>query len=207
LQQEASGTGVRLFKYVTTGVAGNWEPVSANAQPRFYDNKQDSGGKKQDWFLEVEAGEVDVRVDDALSYDIALRERRVTFNANDLVFAMRFPTAEACSTFCDQLRDAAFYNTYGYDYGNEAKRGKEFGEDQAGFMFADTHDDVFFEPMDVGEDSQPAPEELHTPEKMRERHALKTLEDDEVEAEGAIMGIVMGAGKGDVVRMCVVRAS
>lgn len=41
--------GVRLFKFVRQGSAGSWAAASANASPRFYDAKEDAGGKGHDW--------------------------------------------------------------------------------------------------------------------------------------------------------------
>lgn len=47
-QNAGASKGIRLFKFVKAGNAGQWEVVSNNARPGFVDMNEDTG-KKPDW--------------------------------------------------------------------------------------------------------------------------------------------------------------
>ena len=115
--QQAQGHGIKLYKYVTAGQAGKWELATSNARPSFYDALEDTSasGSKSDWFLEVgyspgpplparerrhecglciaqvDGADIDVHIDQAAGLIMDTAQRRVTFNAGGLVWAMRFP--------------------------------------------------------------------------------------------------------------------
>ncbi|KAG2485820.1 hypothetical protein HYH03_015530 [Edaphochlamys debaryana] len=184
--KEAS-TATKLYKYVTTSSGdGNWEVASSAARPRFYDAKEDANTSgKKDWYLEIEQGDVDVHVDAELNYVLDVKQRRVTFNANGTIYALKFATDATCRDFGEQLNDCSFYNQFGVD-NDDAARSKVM-EDYAGSWFAKDVSDRVFEPMEVdaGEDDT-----FSTPEKLKERHAMDTDKDDD-----AISGIIMGAGE------------
>lgn len=57
----APGGAIRLYKYDSE--AGEWRLRPGAARPRFYDVNEDTGKSTPDYFLEIEAGDVDVRVD------------------------------------------------------------------------------------------------------------------------------------------------
>eukprot|EP00967_Tisochrysis_lutea_P131282 scaffold228081_cov19-Tisochrysis_lutea.AAC.1 len=48
-------------------------------------------------FLEIENGDLDVRVDDSLSYVVDTDQRRLTFSAHDKIWALRFGNADSLS--------------------------------------------------------------------------------------------------------------
>jgi hypothetical protein len=141
--------GNKLYRYVCTPNGdGNWELASSHARPRFYDAKEDSGTSgKKDFYLEVEQGDVDVRVDAGLNYVLDVKQRRVTFNANNTVFALKFPSDATCRAFGEQLNDALFYNQYGVD--NDEDGRSKVMEDYAGLLFNSRATERMFEPMEV----------------------------------------------------------
>ena len=71
--------GVKLYKYVRAGAVGDWRLLSSFARPRLYDSREDGGGSKQEWFLEVEGGGVDAKADNTLNYMLDLKAKRITF--------------------------------------------------------------------------------------------------------------------------------
>ncbi|GFR50260.1 hypothetical protein Agub_g12446 [Astrephomene gubernaculifera] len=182
--------GTKLYKFVATSSGeGNWELASSNARPRFYDSLEDSNSSgKKDFFLEIEQGDVDVHVDPRLNYVLNVNQRRITFCANNTIYALKFPNDQACRLFGEQLNDIIFYNQYGVE-NDDASRAKVM-EDYAGTLFS-KNTDRMFEPMEVdaGEDEKDAAQ-FYTPEKLKEKQA-KEMDKD----EDAINGIIMGAGE------------
>ncbi|EFJ44461.1 hypothetical protein VOLCADRAFT_82851 [Volvox carteri f. nagariensis] len=188
--QKEGNAGTKLFKYVTTiNGEGNWELASSNAKPHFYDSKEDSNSSgKKDFFLEIEQGDVDVHVDAGLNYVLDVDQRRVTFAANNTIYALKFQNDDACRTFGEQLNDAIFYNQYGLE-NDEDSRAKVM-EDYAGTLFS-KETERLFEPMDTNaDDEDKEAANFLTPEKLREKQAKETAKD-----EDAINAIVMGAGE------------
>ncbi|GLI63206.1 hypothetical protein VaNZ11_006105 [Volvox africanus] len=187
-QKEADG-GVKLYKYVITSSGdGNWELASSNARPRIYDSKEDSNIRgKKDFFLEIEQGDVDVHVDANLNHILDVRQRRVTFAANDTIYALKFPNDDTCRTFGVDLNDALFYNQYGVD--NDEDGRSKIMEDYANTVFAKDNTDRLFEPMET-DDGEENAERYFTPEKLSEKQAKETAKD-----EDAIHSIIMGAGE------------
>ncbi|PNH08099.1 Protein CYPRO4 [Tetrabaena socialis] len=183
------GTNTKLYKYVATSSGeGNWELASSNARPRFYDAKEDSNTSgKKDYFLEIEQGDVDVHVDAELNYVLDVKQRRITFNANGTIYAVKFATDSTCRAFGEQLNDAIFYNQYGVDNDDDSRA--KVMDDYAGQLFSkDT--DRMFEPMDVDGVADDEAAERGTPEKLKEHHTREMALD-----EDAINGIIMGAGE------------
>lgn len=129
-QDTNAADGIRLYKYVVAGDAGKWEPLSANAQPSFYDANADTGAKTADWHLEIGSGDIDVHCDgNQLAYEFAVRERRITFSVAGDIFALRYPSQVAAQAFCEELRDRCFYNEHKFDIHDEDKARKELGVD------------------------------------------------------------------------------
>eukprot|EP00798_Chlamydomonas_sp_ICE-L_P031953 gene31953-33737_t len=85
LKGQAGKEGIRLYNFVRAGTAGNWEVVTKDAKPVFFDSEEDSG-KTADWFLEIDSAEISVRVDQAMGYVADIASLRITFNANEEVF-------------------------------------------------------------------------------------------------------------------------
>ncbi|KXZ52553.1 hypothetical protein GPECTOR_9g597 [Gonium pectorale] len=186
--------GTKLYKYVATASGdGNWELASSNARPRFYDSNEDSNTSgKKDFFLEIEQGDVDVHVDAELNYVLDVKQRRVTFSANETIYALKFPNDTACRAFGEQLNDAVFYNQYGVDNDDDSRA--KVMDDYASTLFSkDT--ERMFEPMEVDtttaqDDAAAAASDAYTPEKLKEKQAKEMALD-----EDAINGIIMGAGE------------
>ncbi|MEW5314244.1 MAG: hypothetical protein WDW38_005755 [Sanguina aurantia] len=85
--QGALATGVKLFSYVQEGTNGAWKQMSGSARPRFRDANEDSGKKAKDWYLEIEAGDIDARVDNKqMNYIGDSAATRVTFNSRQKIF-------------------------------------------------------------------------------------------------------------------------
>ena len=70
-----------------------------------------------DWHRQV--GDVETEVTDSFNFDV--RTRRVTFVAQDGIWALRFGTAAAYEKFVTRYNDKLFVNTYGVD-NDEANR-------------------------------------------------------------------------------------
>lgn len=60
-------------------------------------------GKDAEWFLEVEAGDIDQRADSALNYVADPNQRRLTFAASGGLWSLRFPTPETYRAFMTEL--------------------------------------------------------------------------------------------------------
>lgn len=95
--------GIKLFQFVKAASGGKWELVSSRAQPRFYDANEDQRNKQPDYYLEIESGDIDQRADGALSYVADPAARRVTFAANDSLWALKFPAADSYRAFMTEL--------------------------------------------------------------------------------------------------------
>jgi WD40 repeat protein len=173
---------IKLYKYVPGHNTGSWELASSNARPSFYDAKDDSSTKAvHDWFLEVN-GDIDTRVDQDLAFVFEVSTRRVTFNANGHVWALKFPTDAQHRAFSEQLNDRVFYNTYGVA-NDLPNRRKELGADYADLLFSAAN--TFAEPMeaDGGRDVPSAVERLQA-------ERAKEYDEDE-----PTLGITMGGGE------------
>jgi hypothetical protein len=95
--------GIKLYQFVKAGASGKWELISSRACPGFYDANQDTRSKEPDFYLEVDAGDIDTRADDALSYVADPAAKRVTFAANEGLWALKFPSAESYRAFMTEL--------------------------------------------------------------------------------------------------------
>lgn len=60
-------------------------------------------GKDPEWFLEIDAGDIDQRADSALNYVADPNQRRVTFAASGGLWSLRFPTPETYRAFMTEL--------------------------------------------------------------------------------------------------------
>ncbi|GAX80725.1 hypothetical protein CEUSTIGMA_g8160.t1 [Chlamydomonas eustigma] len=201
LDQNVSPAGIKLYKYVTAGSLGKWELSSSAAKPHFYDALEDSSsaGKKSDWFMVVDASDIEVHLDQSAGLIMDVTQRRLTFNADGQVWAMRFPDVETFKSFGAEMNSKLFYNTYGYE-NTDAGRAKGLGADYADRMFNIEGIQVV-QPMDV----DPERDDFATPEKIKEKSARQDDPQDD-----PIMGVVMGAndnsyllksgGKFDVLR-------
>ncbi|KXZ52556.1 hypothetical protein GPECTOR_9g600 [Gonium pectorale] len=116
--------GIELYKHVATASGdGVWELVHSNVRPNFYDSTTGSNTSgRQDFCLEIQQGDVDVHIDAELNYVLDVKQQRVTFSANDIMYALKFPNDAACRAFGEQLSNAVFFNLFGvsivdnYDY-------------------------------------------------------------------------------------------
>lgn len=128
--QEVGGGGIKLYKFLKAGTSGSWSQVSSAAQPRFYDINEDNRGKEPEWFLEIEAGEIDSRADSSLNYVADPTQRRVTFAAAGGLWSLRFPSPETYRAFMTELEDDVFQNTFGFgrDSNKAAKELGDFGD-------------------------------------------------------------------------------
>lgn len=118
--------------------------------------------------MEVDAGDVDARADEALQYVADRAARRVTFAAGGRLYALRFPGDGAFGEFMQDLESKVFTNTYGFD-DDEAGRDKVLG-DFRDMFFKGGGADVA--PME--EDTTPG-DDGPDPSEMREREgAIKT---------------------------------
>ncbi|KAI8463637.1 MAG: VID27 cytoplasmic protein-domain-containing protein [Monoraphidium minutum] len=131
--EEAQGPpGIKLFEFVRAASgAASWSQLSGHAAPRLYDaNDGDGAGgsrARAEWMLEVDAGDIDARADEALQYVADRGARRVTFAAGGRLYALRFPDAGGFSDFLEELESKVFYNTYGFD-DDEDGRSKVLGD-------------------------------------------------------------------------------
>ncbi|KAF6261436.1 VID27 cytoplasmic protein-domain-containing protein [Scenedesmus sp. NREL 46B-D3] len=135
-QDAAAAAQPELYQFVRAGASGRWEQISSRACPGFYDANEDARSKESDFWLEVEAGDIDTRADDALSYVADPAARRVTFAANEGLWALKFPSAESYRAFMTELEDDVFQNTYGFGR-DSAKAEKELGDFKNLFFNAD----------------------------------------------------------------------
>lgn len=60
-------------------------------------------GKEPEWFLEIDAGDIDTRADSGLNYVADPHQRRVTFAAAGGLWSLRFPTPETYRAFMTEL--------------------------------------------------------------------------------------------------------
>lgn len=169
--QAAPSAGMKLYKYVTTGNgSGNWELVTSNASPKFYDMLEDTSqaGSKHDWFLEIDGSDVEVRIDNAAGIILDPTNKRLTFNAGRTVYAMKVASEQLFRTFTTELNNRLFYNTFQYE-NDQAGRAKGLGQDFADRLFNLDQGGGASEPMDVDDGG----EVYHTPEKYNERNAFQ----------------------------------
>jgi hypothetical protein len=175
--------GISLYKFVSSGTTGQWKMMSANAQPEFFDANEDNSKKKADWFMAIDSGDIEVRVDNALKYDSSVRDKRITFHAGGAIWAMRFPSPEAAKVFLQELEDHMFFNIYGLD-NDEQGRAKALGGDFA---------DVFFHCAEggivVAMEVDPEPDTASPEDEESGEYDEKQLE----KAGTPVHGIVMGA--------------
>lgn len=95
--------GTKLYKYIRGSTAGKWHLESSAAAPRFYDAKEDARGSGKEWYMEVEAGDIDVRVDEQLQYVADASQHRITFAAGGELWALKFASIDAYREFRTQL--------------------------------------------------------------------------------------------------------
>jgi hypothetical protein len=111
--------GVKLYQYIKGTTAGTWKLISNAAQPRFYDSNEDSNKKGSEFMLEVDAGDIDTRADDKMAYVADASQMRVTFAANGVLWALKFPDPVTYRAFikelevCPSLELIPSYNTAG----------------------------------------------------------------------------------------------
>jgi hypothetical protein len=96
-------TGTKLYKYIRGSTAGRWHLESSTAAPRFYDAKEDGRGSGQEYYMEVDAGDIDVRVDEQLQYVADASQQRITFAAGGELWALKFAAMEGYREFRTQL--------------------------------------------------------------------------------------------------------
>ncbi|KIY99868.1 VID72-domain protein [Monoraphidium neglectum] len=123
--------GIKLYEFVRAASgAASWSLLSGHAAPTFYDANGEGGGggrSKPEWMLEIDAGDVDARADEALQYVADRGARRVTFAAGGRLFALRFPDDAGFGGFMEDLESKVFTNTYGFE-DDDAGRDKVLGD-------------------------------------------------------------------------------
>lgn len=175
--------GIKLYKYVVAGQQGQWQLLSANAQPEFIDGNEDNGKKKAEWFLVIDSGDIEVRADGSLKYDSSTKDKRITFHAAGFIWAMRFPSEEVTRTFIHELDDKIFFNTFGVENDSQG-RTKALGGDFADIFF--NCEQTTVEPMEVEPEPEAGPE--------AEQGEGEDYEEQEFDKQGTpVRGIVMGA--------------
>jgi len=60
-------------------------------------------GKDPEWFLEVDAGDIDQRADASLNYVSDPAQKRLTFAAGGGLWSLKFPSAETYRAFMTEL--------------------------------------------------------------------------------------------------------
>ena len=149
--------------------ASAWEVASRNAAWRFYDSNENSSNKRN-WFLEIEAGDIDTHVSLDAGLQTDLDALTATFYEQELaiVCKLRFPSRTACTDFCNQYQMKLCDNM------------DVLGAGDWFFRPADA------EPMewDHAPDAAPA---LAEPDEWRSSSALKANTQQDVQ------GVVMGA--------------
>lgn len=178
---EGTRKSTKLYKYVKAGLAGRWELASSNAQPRFYNANEDTGAKCKEWHLEIDAGDIDDVAGNNLGYVADKPGLRVTFQANESCWALKFPGSDEFDSFVEELIDKVFEMTFGYE-NDEDNRKKALGEDYAGFF--QIKSDV--QPIAMDVDDEPEPEGPTTPETLKDKEAKEVAKDD------PITGLIMG---------------
>lgn len=182
----AGGGGTKLYKYVKPAAgssAGSWQTVAANVVPHFYDANEDTRGAAPLWHMEVSAADIDLPVNSELQYVGSKDQFRVTFQAHDTVYALKFADEASWKSFLSDLQDKSFFNTYGVD-NDEKGRAKVLGEDYSSIFFSSAANSA---PMEEDIPSTSSPSANTTPS-YRERSTQ-----GEDKGEELISGIVIGA--------------
>ncbi|MEW5306870.1 MAG: hypothetical protein WDW36_009307 [Sanguina aurantia] len=210
--QGALATGVKLFSYVQEGTNGAWKQMSGSARPRFRDANEDSGKKAKDWYLEIEAGDIDARVDNKqMNYIGDSAATRVTFNVDGIIWALKFQSLAAYREFAEQLDDYAFENEYGCPNDDESRQ-KVFGEELGERLFTrmeghapmevDNEKEVYRTPerthnRETASDDQAATSPAKDTLVPKPRPGLSAVLDEESDEEEdvPINGILVGAGE------------
>lgn len=178
--QEAGPGGIRLYKFLKSGTSGTWKLLSSHAQPRFYDINEDNRGKDPEWFLEVDAGDIDQRADASLNYVSDPAQKRLTFAAGGGLWSLKFPSAETYRAFMTELEDDVFQNTFGFGRDSN-KAAKEL----AGF------EDTMFN-INAGEAAAPmevdASPDRPAPGEIREKEAATPAKGAGTPIDGMIIG-------------------
>lgn len=118
---EKPGEGIKLYEYIRGTSAGQWELASDGARPGFYDANEDNEGQPANWFLEIEAANVDEKLGEDFEFQEA--DRRCTFVAGGKIWAMKFPMRATYDLFYTRYQDCLFENTFlmAADDANKAK--------------------------------------------------------------------------------------
>ena len=169
--------GTVLLKYLINGDSGTWTICSRNATWRFYDNNEGSS-EKTAWFLEIEAGDIDMHVANTAELQTNLDKLTATFYDAETasVCMLRFPDISVCRAFSDSYQNKLYENL-------SSEGGAELGN--AGDWFfrpADVEPMVWEETPDV-----PPAEVTKTPTRWSTKEALN-------DPSMSVHSVAMGAG-------------
>lgn len=164
-----------LFKLNVARPEAGWQKTSTNASHKFYNANEDTARQTR-WYLEIESGDVDMLVEEAVEMQIDREAKKATFYdaENQCVCSIVFPTIELSYEFSDQYHNKLFENvsTKGdVDLGNAS---------EWFFKPADV------EPMDWEPTEEPMPEPT-TPKLGKQKEALQ-------DKSAVVTGVAMGAG-------------
>jgi hypothetical protein len=123
----AARTTTQLYRWMQAVHGGSWELVSDDAGARLYDANEDRQAQQPEWHLELEGAQEapDIKVDD--SFEFQASENKCAFVADNSVWGLHFPGADAFDRFCQRYNKALFENQHGVER-NEENELKVSGE-------------------------------------------------------------------------------
>ena len=99
-------TTIRLYKFDEP--SNQWQLEAADVRPNFFNENEDSAAAKAKWLVEM--GNVEVEVTDQFNFEES--GKRVIFQGNQGIWALRFPNDRGYQDFYRQYNDKLFENTY-----------------------------------------------------------------------------------------------
>ncbi|CAD7702486.1 unnamed protein product [Ostreobium quekettii] len=132
---EGRADATQLWKLDKAREGFRWLLVASPAPHAFYDANEDYEERERAWHLEVDAGDIDERVDATLRLNAERSSLYVTFIARE-VWRLSFPTEGEFRAFCAAYQRKLFENTYGVE---DSRKNREavLGADYAGRMYGE----------------------------------------------------------------------
>ena len=164
-----------LYKYLLAGAGeGAWVVASANAIVTWYDSNEGNKSKPV-WFLEIDAGSVDLLISEANELQADMAANTATFYDAEsaCVCKLCFPSHQRCTEFSDEYHRKLFENL-------QAAGNAELGK--PGDWFFKASEEVAMD-WDVIED---------TPEPTTPKAGMRQVEI--VKKERVVHALAMGAG-------------
>lgn len=112
---------MKLFKFMPGSGQGSWEIISTSAALDMYDENEDAASKAPNWFLTIEGSQEEIckRIEDDFSFEP--KDLRVTFAADEGVWALKFPNTRKFDSFLQQFNEKLFENQFGEDHSKAEK--------------------------------------------------------------------------------------